>query len=125
MKFITKLLNQQKLFKVLFFIALALLTLVCLIPLSGPAFEINNIDKLYHFSAYLILAFVFERGFVHLFKYGGVLMLIGYGILVEFAQGQTEFRTMSIADIVANSAGVIFYLVIVLTIQRLVSKREQ
>jgi VanZ family protein len=69
-----------------------------------PAIEHG--DKLMHISTYFILMSWFAQLSRRRNHSWIALGLITFGILIEFAQGWTGFRTMDPADIVANSAGV-------------------
>lgn len=65
-------------------------------------------DKLIHLAAYCVLMFWF--GAIHLstparLKTGAALVFMG--VLLEFAQGWTGYRSFQVPDMAANSLGVV------------------
>jgi hypothetical protein len=75
-----------------------------LIPLDVDLAE--NEDKLAHFVAYGSLAFWFGmliegRGR----QLGVALTFVAMGVVLEFLQGLTDYRTFEIADMIANAIG--------------------
>lgn len=69
--------------------------------------DIKNIDKVYHALAYLWLAVIPFVGFQR-FKLSlvGALLMIPFGISIEYAQGFVDGRIFSLSDMVANVMGV-------------------
>lgn len=106
------LLNQRAIFHALFLVVLALVSWTCLIPLDGPVVDISNFDKVLHFASYLMLAALFERAFPAHYRYKGIVMLVTYGAIIEFLQGQTDYRSASLADFIANTCGVLSYMLV-------------
>lgn len=85
------------------------------VPKLGSGFD----DKIYHFGAYALLTIIwynfFYRTSVKFKILASALISIIYGIVVEVLQGTlTSYRTEDIADVVANSIGVIFGVVFIL-----------
>ena len=84
----------------------ALVALVSLQPSSGVA--IGSWDKTAHFLTYAVfavLAWAISRSpryFVCL-----CLVIIAYGVLLEYGQSFVPGRHMSMADVLANTAGVV------------------
>lgn len=78
-----------------------------------PAPEMGTSDKLLHFLTYGVLSAVFStlvcRRRSLLLVVPGLIM---FGILLEFLQGMTGYRSMDIYDMLANSCGVIIGLLI-------------
>jgi len=70
--------------------------------------SLPHIDKAGHFIAFFVLAICVDLG-TRANKYLAMFLLVGYGILVEFVQSHIPGREASIGDIVADSAGVLFY----------------
>ncbi len=70
--------------------------------------QFNNIDKIYHFIAYLWLAVVPFFGF-HRFRMAllGACFMIPMGVILEFAQSFVPGRFFSVYDMAANTTGVI------------------
>jgi len=88
---------------VLAFIGLLALTVVSLIPVP----DLGGSDKVGHFIAYAMLSAFFsllvdQRKSLWRILFG----LIIYGLLLEFLQGLTSYRSGDLADAVANSLGV-------------------
>ena len=73
----------------------------------------TQIDKLYHFAAYFVLAFSWLLSLVNeRFNLEKVLWtatgIILFGIILEvFQKYLTDYRTLDYADAIANSAGVV------------------
>ena len=73
----------------------------------------TQIDKLYHFAAYFVLAFSWLLSLVkERFNLEKVLCtatgIILFGIILEvFQKYMTDYRTLDYADALANSAGVL------------------
>lgn len=90
-------------FVVLFYAVATTVLVLSLLPIEHPAVSPN--DKVNHLIAYASLMVL---GYVAHGRYwsvaGGVIC---WGVLIEILQGQTAYRMMSFADILANSAGVI------------------
>ncbi|MEH6551312.1 MAG: VanZ family protein [Pseudomonadales bacterium] len=90
--------------KLLFWLYLAGLTLLCLIPPGGV--DVGGSDKLAHGAAYFVLmslAFGVFRG-----RYGLIWIAfsaITYGIVIECVQPVTG-REFSLLDMAANAVGV-------------------
>jgi len=82
----------------------AAVVVLSLIPLEVDL--AHNEDKLAHFAAYGSLAFWFGvliegRGR----QLGAALTLAAMGVVLEFLQGLTDYRTFEIADMIANAFG--------------------
>ncbi|MCM2680551.1 VanZ family protein [Echinimonas agarilytica] len=113
------LLNQPILFRFFFVSALITVTWTCLMPLDEPVVNINNFDKVMHLGAYFVLAGLFERSFPNHFIKVGIIALIAYSGLIELLQGQTGYRSASLADLIANSLGVFCYLALMPIVRKL------
>ncbi|MBK8015379.1 MAG: VanZ family protein [Betaproteobacteria bacterium] len=77
-----------------------------LIP-DPPQLDMEDGDKVQHLVAYACLMAWFAQARApgaHRRTTG--LLLVAMGILLEFAQGLTGYRFMSLADMAANTAGV-------------------
>jgi len=76
-------------------------------------FKLNNIDKIYHFLAYLWLAAIPFFGFQRLkMALTGACLMIPLGIALEFGQRFVQGRTFAVTDMVANTVGVILGVVL-------------
>lgn len=102
-----------------------LLTILSLItvnqlPKLGSTFD----DKIYHFGAYMVLTILWynfltrtSSKFIIAFS---ALISIVYGIIVEVIQGAfTTSRTEDYIDVFANSIGVFFGILLILTFRKL------
>ena len=76
----------------------------------GIKIPIENIDKVFHFTAYFFLTTTWlfalrnKKATIKM-----VLLLILYGILLEYAQEWfTKNRTKDVFDVLANTSGIIF-----------------
>ena len=95
-----------------------LIPLLCLINTNEiPQVEINNIDKLVHFTFYFIFSglwfmyFYTKSAPINLTKISGYILLFSvlYGGVIEVLQGAfTETRVADINDAIANSLGALF-----------------
>ena len=95
-----------------------------LIKLPQTAIKINNIDKVYHSIAYFTLAIAWLIVYYKKpnKKYIIVICCIIFGIVIEVLQSKiTVHRTGDYYDILANSSGVLFALLIF----NLISKKKQ
>lgn len=92
---------------------LVMLSLVKINP-QDTGVKFNNADKVFHYSAYLGLTFLWQGRYLlknsHKTKphIGLSLILISFGIVIEILQSSTTtYRSFEINDILANSAGVL------------------
>jgi len=97
-------LKLPKLWFVLGFTGLLALGVVSLIPVP----DLGGGDKFGHFFSYAMLSafyslLVEQRKTLWRILFG----LIAYGLLLEFLQGLTDYRSGDLADALANSRGVI------------------
>ena len=94
---------------------LALLVVAVLSLMPSPV-DISNSDKLLHLVTYATLAAWFSL--VVCGKRDWLLAMLGltaYGIGLEWLQGLTGYRLFEVADMLANSAGVLLGSTIALT----------
>lgn len=109
-------LRRPRLWTALWFSAVLLVIVVCLIP-PPPIPLSENGDKGEHFLAYFILA----GSAVQLFRRGRPLLWVGVGLVlmgigIEFAQGAlTDDRMADPMDALANTIGVLAGLATALT----------
>jgi VanZ family protein len=98
------------------FLLLWLLALVCVVTgqlLPGDSAPMRWIgathvsDKLLHFAAYTLLAFIPVFGFKVRPGILAALSLIPLGVVLEFAQRLVPGRGFEVADMVANTLGVL------------------
>lgn len=90
------------LIRLLFAIAMLGILVMSLLPVSHPDFSPN--DKLNHLMAYGGLMMLGALGWSkHMVVAVG---LVGFGVVIEGLQGMTSYRVFSVADMLANGAGV-------------------
>ena len=78
-----------------------------LIPPPPAILGVENEDKLGHLLAYGLLMWWFAQDVLAARRRSGVaLALIALGVALEFLQGWGGLRTFSVADMVADAAGV-------------------
>ena len=76
-------------------------------------------DKLGHFGAYALLMFWFAWLYRALpVRVGFAALWIAMGVGLEFAQGATGYRSFELADMAANSLGVLLGWGIVATLRK-------
>lgn len=90
------------------------------VPKLGSGFD----DKIYHFGAYALFTFLWFHYFSRTSVKNKILYSAGiafiYGIIVEVLQGTfTTYRTEDIADVWANSFGVLFGVIFILIYRKL------
>ena len=80
-------------------------------PLQTPGIEFG--DKIGHFAAYFSLVFWFCQLYQrksHLLLFA---LFVVMGVVIEFIQGQTVYRSFEVADMLANSSGAVVGLLLV------------
>ncbi|MGI9279978.1 MAG: VanZ family protein [Endozoicomonas sp.] len=90
-------------------LAMTSIVILALMPLDkAPLPGVN--DKLQHITAFLVLAFLIDASIPEKpFTLWKVISLMSYGLLIEWLQFQTEYRFFSIADLIADLAGIALY----------------
>lgn len=107
---------KKNLFSILISAGILYLSLANASNFNEPAFiNIPNFDKIVHFGMYFTLSisiFIENRKSIDSLKKILLVCLIpfGYGILMEILQMFTATRSASIADGIADLAGIIFAL---------------
>jgi VanZ family protein len=103
--------RQRKLLRCLWALALLLVVAGSLLPASSAPlralFFLHINDKLLHFLAYIVLAFLPT---LHESRPATGLLIIGLiflGVLLEFGQIYSNGRSFEIADMEADAAGVL------------------
>ena len=91
----------------LVYLLLLIITILSLIPTTDST-NLGNSDKLAHFLAYAALSTGFSLVIQQRRSLWWVFFgLNGYGLLLEYLQGLTGYRTADINDAIANSIGVV------------------
>ena len=121
---IIKLLSLLKQFALVVLLTyVTLITVLSLMSIGNlPSLGSKIDDKIYHFVAYTIMAFLFYNWFRRLrvkraFMYAVIISAI-YGIIIEVLQYKLNpDRTFDMLDILANSFGAFFGLWIILKLK--------
>ncbi len=113
----------------LYSLALAIVSLIQLknMPDVGVSFG----DKIFHFLAYSVLAFLWFSALFFKFKLNitraivySALFSIIFGIILEALQGSaTTYRSSDVYDAIANTLGVLFTVLILLASKRILVKK--
>ena len=95
--------KYYRLFAVLFVVAIIVISILALLP-QEQAPQLQWSDKLTHMFAFMVLAFLLRMGF-RISYFQSLALLIGYGMLIEFAQYFTPDRSAEWADVGADTIG--------------------
>ncbi len=103
--------------KVLYFLYIFIVLSLSLLPLGNNS--ITQHDKVNHFIAFFIftvLGFLAYRfGYIYLFISGLIL-----GIFIEISQSLVRYRSTELADILADTAGILAALFIIFLIKKFI-----
>ncbi len=81
---------------------------LCLWPLRElPGPDLPWTDKLYHVGAFGILMWWFAVALPRARWWSTGLCVVGFGVLIEFAQAFVPLRSPSVADVLADALGVL------------------
>lgn len=89
------------------------IVVVCLLPLPAGSLDVPGSDKFLHLFAWFLLMFGHTQlglGQSALLWRAGLFVAVG--VLIEYAQQATGYRSADARDVVANVLGVVFGLVI-------------
>jgi VanZ family protein len=101
-------LKLKKLWLSIGWFLIALIWYLSLTPDPMPDMGMDNSDKLGHFLAYGVLMGWFAQIYFNLrIRIGLVVAFIIMGILIEYVQGMTDYRSFQYADMLADSLGVL------------------
>ncbi|MDD4963228.1 MAG: VanZ family protein [Gallionella sp.] len=84
---------------------LGIITYLSLMPHPPEPFTFNQVDKLEHGLAYMTLSLCFCQMYLRSLRW--MVLLVVWGIGIEFVQGWTGYRYFDVWDMVANSTGVL------------------
>lgn len=99
-----------------------LLTYASLASLKNlPEVSISFADKIFHFSAYFVLAILWYIAFIYTFSLKkkkaiiyAVIISVTFGIVIEVLQHTlTDYRALDVYDIFANTLGVLIAILII------------
>jgi len=105
------LLNRNQ-FKVIFFITVIFVLYNALTPPSEDShfFDFPNGDKVLHASAFFVLSFLLNRASSSIHRrIRNMFSLLAFGILIEFLQSFTSYRTVSFWDVMADLVGILLF----------------
>jgi VanZ family protein len=89
-------------------LALVAVLVLALAPLEGSIATGSSL--LNHFLAFFVLALLLDHAFPQRFSVAQkILLLVGFGVLIELLQVPLAQRQFSLLDIAADSAGVTAY----------------
>ncbi len=96
-----------------FFISMVVLVyLLTIAPSSGQPSPIPYLDKILHFLIFLLLTFILDFCTRRPLKehYYLIFLLIGFGVFIEASQYIAGTRSADLLDWIADSLGVLVYL---------------
>ncbi len=107
--------------RLLLALALLIVTYMMLTPSPGPIQASVN-DKAGHALAFFVLSLLSHAGWArHDFNWRFVLPLLAYGIVMECIQYFIPHRFFSSADILADTAGILVYICLLLLYRQYLS----
>ncbi|WP_157980992.1 VanZ family protein [Idiomarina tyrosinivorans] len=101
----------------LFAICLAVVTYLFLSSMPAGVPRFPHIDKVFHFGSFFVLSALLYRAFV-VPQWLAALLLLTYGLLIEFLQLYTFDRTADFYDWLTDAAGIAAYLFVHGVIER-------
>jgi VanZ family protein len=100
-------------FRLMLGLALVITTWLSLAPEPAPLPGVSHADKWAHLAAYVVLAYLVDASWPERpFDPSKWLALMLYGLAIEMVQSQLPQRMFSVADLLANAAGIAFYAVL-------------
>jgi len=87
---------------------------------NGISVPVANSDKILHFLAFYTLAFLLDFSFPKS-RFGvlKIIVLIGYGILIEYVQSFPPYRSAEVVDLLTDVVGITVYAVTIFLLRRL------
>jgi len=108
------------------------LAIICLVSFSNlPKVNVSNADKIFHTTTYVMLACLWYHTFFFHFKNSqsksiikSVFLAIVFGMIIEVLQGVfTTTRHADIMDVIANTIGVLMFVVFISIKNRITVKK--
>lgn len=98
-------------FKVMFYITVVIILYKALTPSGNDfLFEFPHADKVLHFLAFFTLSFLLNRSSGNITKRArNMLSLLAFGVFLEVLQSFTGYREVSLADVIADLLGILFF----------------
>ena len=110
--------------QILFVTAIVLIADLALQPGHATPPRLFGSDKIEHMLAFMTLIFMARMGWPRLSVYISGAAVLGYGILIEILQATAWVgRTASVADVLADLAGIGLGLFLFNTLRRLSARR--
>ena len=100
-----------RIYRFVFLFLLLFISYASVTPTEGGA-SVPYIDKLHHFSAFLILTFFMDLSTKKplLFNKIALIFLISYAFLIELVQYFLPYRSAEVFDFVSDLLGILVYL---------------
>ena len=100
-----------RVYRFVFLFLILFISYAAVIPTEGGA-SVPYIDKLLHFSAFLLLTFFMDLSLKKplLFNKTALIFLVLYAFLIELVQYFLPYRSAEIFDFVSDLLGILVYL---------------
>jgi len=100
--------------KILFYTALIVIFILAVVPNYNYLPKVFSIsDLLNHFMAFFVLSILLDYSYRYLKSAYKILILLGYGILIESVQYFIPYRKCSFLDLSIDGVAVLLYFLIV------------
>lgn len=103
----------------LFFLALVVSYTLSILPGEAVAPLFNWSDKLNHAVAFWVLAFLLQMGWKKITAFKTTVLLMLYGAFIEFSQLFAIRRSAELADVAADSIGIVLGLILVKLLRKI------
>jgi len=101
---------NKRIFKILFFIALTVVFILAIVQNDHVSLDYEYADKIKHMSAFFMLSLLLNRASSSLkSRIRNMLALLLFGIFIEVVQLYFPHRESSVADVVADFAGIVLF----------------
>lgn len=111
--------------RVLLVVGLVAITWVSLEPADRLPPSPNVSDKVLHFAAYALLGAIAALAQRKPRVILTVVLLTGFGLLLEFLQGRTSYRAFEMRDLLADALGAAFGALLVAVLVRALSSTRR
>lgn len=100
--------HARKWLKYLFLCLATIGLVVALMPMDARL-GANNLDKLWHVSAFFGYALLLSLATLRSFWHWQAPVLLFYGALIEILQAFVPWRSFSLADLLADGCGILLF----------------
>ena len=105
-----KLLKRNRHYRILFYIATAVVFFLALSPSGQLDMDIRNGDKILHALAFFVLSLLLNRASSTIqHRIRNMLALLLFGGAIEVAQSFTAYRNASFNDLLADLVGILLF----------------